>query len=604
VNEVGWRGSSVPPPDRVPLRAGPLSLAYVDGDLRDIAVGGVEVLRRIYVVFQDRNWTARPWVISNQQVFAGREKFEITFQARGTFDAEPFHFEAILSGDDEGTISYEIDGAADAPFIRNRLGLCVLHPMSAAGCPCIVEQVNGDALESCFPTDISAGQPFLDIRAITHEFAPGAWASVRLSGETWEMEDHRNWSDASFKTYCTPIGLPFPVEVSPDDSIWQSLTLAVDSEDYSPVLAPSEPTIRMDPQAPAHPLPRIGLQLPADEPAWSKTTTGLLRDLGLSHLRLDVPAEDPAAATDIKGAAARAAAIGARLVVALFVADASGLPSLASSVVDVDVETWLVFDSHAKVTGSELAAAARSAFGPSARVGGGTNLYFTELNREPPDVSALDVVAFSVNPQVHASDDQTLVQNLATQTVVAWNAARLSGTAGIHVSPVTLRPRFNPNATEPDVDHSNTPLPSNVDARQMSQLGANWTIASIKYLAESGAVEAITYYETTGWRGVIERDSGSSQPSDFPSSPGQPFPVHGALLSLVGFDTVRVVTSNLSLVADALLLENADGHRRLLVMTFAETPITVELQGLDPLPSRVTLEPFAFTVLDIRKAGS
>ena len=34
-----------------------------------------------------------------------------------------------------------------------------------------------------------------------------------MEGETFETEDQRNWSDASFKTYGTPLHLPFPVEV-------------------------------------------------------------------------------------------------------------------------------------------------------------------------------------------------------------------------------------------------------------------------------------------------------------------------------------------------------------------------------------------------------
>jgi len=577
-------------------------LAYDNGDLRDLMVGDVEVIRRIYMVFQDRNWTARPWVISNERIFAGKEKFEITFDAHGTFDAEPFHFEAILSGDDEGTITYEIDGQTEAPFIRNRLGLCVLHPMTAAGSACVIESVTGDTIESAFPLDICSNQPFLDIRAITHEFMPGAWASTRLAGETFEMEDHRNWSDASFKTYCTPISLPFPVEVQPGDSIWQGVTVAVDIEDVALPAAPVAPVISVRADAAVSLLPRIGLQLPTDEPAWSDDIGSLLRDLALAHLRLDVLAADPNAPRIVAEGAARAASIGAKLVVALFVDDAADLSALASEVAADDVDTWLVFDVNEKVAGAELTAAARSALGPDARIGGGTNLYFTELNRQRPATSALDVVAFSLNPQVHAADNQTIVQNLPTQADVARNAARLAGGAAIHVGPVTLRPRFNPNATEPDLDHSNTALPANVDARQLSRLGANWTVGSVKYLAEAGTVDSITYFETTGWRGVIEREAGSPQPADFPSSPGKPFPVHGALAALRGFDSVRTITSNLPQLVDGLLLENAAGEMRLMVVNFSDQPQTVRIEGLAGFPTQVDVEPFGLEVIDNRRA--
>ena len=76
------------------------------------------------------------------------------------------------------------------------------------------------------------------------------------------------------------------------------------------------------------------------------------------------------------------------------------------------------------------------------------------------------------------------------------------------VSPVTLKPRFNANATEPEAVNTPRELPVSVDPRQMSLFAAAWTLGSIKYLAESGA-SSVTYYETTGWRGVMETEAGS-----------------------------------------------------------------------------------------------
>src|SRR3712207_7382130 len=38
-------------------------------------------------------------------------------------------------------------------------------------------------------------------RSLTHEAAPGLRVTCRMEGDTFEMEDQRNWTDASFKTY-------------------------------------------------------------------------------------------------------------------------------------------------------------------------------------------------------------------------------------------------------------------------------------------------------------------------------------------------------------------------------------------------------------------
>lgn len=557
-------------------------------------LGRHEVVRRIYFVFQDLNWTARPWIISNEKVFAREDSFEITFDARGTFDAEPFRWSGTMSGDSEGIVSFDVEGSADAPFIRNRLGLCVLHPMSVAGHECIVETVTGAAVPTCFPVDISPHQPFTDVRAITHEVLPDAWASTRLIGEIFETEDHRNWSDASYKTYSTPISVPFPVEVRPGEDLWQSVAVAVDCEDVTVEPADTAAVVTVGPDLTRR--PGIGLQIPADAPPPTDIELARLRDLGLSHLRVDVRASDPLASQYVEAAARQAKAIDTRLVVALFVEDAWALAILAGQLAGVLVDTWLVFEAAAKVTSGGLVAAARRAFGDDARLGGGTNLYFTELNREPPDTSQLEVVAFSLNPQVHASDSATLVQNLAAQGVVAANALRLAGTAAIHVGPVTLRPRFNPNATDPTRDVSSTVLPSDVDARQPSRFCAAWTAISLKYLAEAGTIDDVTFFETTGWRGVMERIEGTSQPGDFASTPGQTFPVYDALAAMRGFTHVRGCTSSLPQQVDALLLER-DGRQRILLANFTQEDLEVSVVGLAGV-ARATLPPVSLTVID------
>ena len=58
-----------------------------------------------------------------------------------------------------------------------------------------------------FPDLIEPWQPFKDMRAITHTALAGVSAECRMEGDTFEMEDQRNWSDASYKTYVRPLAL-------------------------------------------------------------------------------------------------------------------------------------------------------------------------------------------------------------------------------------------------------------------------------------------------------------------------------------------------------------------------------------------------------------
>ena len=54
---------------------------------------------------------------------------------------------------------------------------------------------------------------------------------------------------------------------------------------------------------------------------------------------------------------------------------------------------------------------ARSVLGSRARIVSGTNAYFTELNRERPPVPDSNLVTYSINPQVHAFDPLSLIEN-------------------------------------------------------------------------------------------------------------------------------------------------------------------------------------------------
>jgi D-apionolactonase len=197
----------------------------IDGvDLRDIRWQGLEAVRRIYPVFQDRNWTNRPFHIEEFTVDSSSDIVNIEAFGTGSFDAAPLRWRVHAQLSETG-IEYHFTAETESSFLRNRLGLCVLHPMSAAGSTCQVEHIDGSATNAAFPEAISPDQPFVDIRAITHALPNGGSATVRMTGDTFEMEDHRNWTDASFKTYCTPISLPFPVEVSPGATIEQHVSV-------------------------------------------------------------------------------------------------------------------------------------------------------------------------------------------------------------------------------------------------------------------------------------------------------------------------------------------------------------------------------------------
>ena len=473
--------------------------------------------------------------------------------------------------------------------------------MLAAGSAVVVEHTDGQTTNAHLPTEISAHQPFVDMRSITHELPGGGHARVRFDGEVFEMEDHRNWTDASFKTYCTPISLPFPVEVVPGQDIDQEIVVDFDAgpQPSAPASSIADDVVEIRRTGEVTDIPRLGLSWVPDSPPITDADITALASLRLDHLRVAVSVPDSTGPAHLIEAASIADRIGARLRIASVSRAPEELVAFAELPVDVigAIDCWYVFSEQDKVTPDDWASRAREALGEpysDVALGGGTDLYFTELNREPPDPSMFDVLNFSMNPQVHAFDTRTLIQNAMTQSAVAANAPRLTRATPVSVSPISLRPRFNPNATEPDLDVSNTPLPSNVDARQMTYVAAHWTAMSIKYLAQAGSITHATYFEAVGWKGIIESAAGSSDPVNFPSTPGQRFPVWDVFAGLAGMTRAHTAQSSAPEEADALIVDDG-AKERAFVVNWSEEPRVVRIDDNPP----TTIPPTAMVILDL-----
>lgn len=575
---------ALPSPTRT-LYAGPLSVSYDGGDLRYVRLGQQEILRRVYAAVRDHNWATVIPEISNEVINAHEDRFRITYDATYQMNEIDFAAKLTIDGTADGTITFSFAGEARSTFRRNRIGFCVLHPMDLAGHNLTIEHVDGTRAEDTFPRDIMPHQPYFGLRTIEHEVATGVRASVRMEGDTFEMEDQRNWTDASYKTYCTPLAEPFPVEVAAGTRVEQSIRISVVGAGKVERVSATLPELTTTDQRAL--LPQLGLGIASHGEPLSPVEIDRLRALHLDHLRVDLHFGQTDVAVALRQATVQARALGVALHVALHLTDTAEaeLAEVQRLVHETDapVSAWLIFRVGEPSTGAQWVRLARERLAdtrPHARFIGGTDAFFTQLNRGRPDIDALDAVVYSINPQVHAFENVDLVETLPAQGATVQTARTFSGDLPIFVSPVTLKMRHNPDATGPAPDVPAGTLPPQVDPRQMSLFGAVWTLGSLKALAESGAA-SVTYYETAGWRGVMERADGSPLPALFPSLPGSVFPLYHVLADVSEFSgaDVRVSSASASLTVDGLLLQ--DGNRqRWLVANYTATDQTVRLANI------------------------
>lgn len=570
-NVILFGTESVPAPS-TPLQAGPLQLVFQNGDLRYIQLGGKELLRRVYAAVRDHNWGTVPATLSNLKIEAKRDRFRISYQSDHVSDLIHFRWTALITGSPDGRIEFGFDGVAVNSFKRNRIGFCVHHPVTGfAGRPCEVETSKSGWVRGVVPAAVAPHQPFLDIKAIRHEVEPGCRFEVRFEGETFEMEDHRNWTDGNFKTYGTPLSLPFPVDVPAGTSITQKIILSLIGKPQRVALrSSSKPVIQVRPTGQPVAMPQIGTAASTPDARLSAKQLERLRALGLSHLRVDADSWD----------SPEVSALGLPLEVMLLLG-ANGEEQLRTAAGLArerkwNVKRWIVCEEKQLVTTAEVGRMAKSILA-GAPVAGATRANFAEMNRNRPAVGAFDAVAFPINPQVHAFDHSSLAENCAAQRDVILSAKAFLGATPIFISPVTFRQQFNAVATGPEPEPPPGTLPSRVDARQMSLYGAAWTLASLKYLAESG-VAGVTYFESAGWKGLMETEKGSPSPDQFRSIPGCVYPIWHLLADVREMRAGQVVPSSSShpLAVESLMMRSG-GKRRVLLANLTDERHTVEL---------------------------
>jgi hypothetical protein len=193
---------------------------------------------------------------------------------------------------------------------------------------------------------------------------------------------------------------------------------------------------------------------------------------------------------------------------------------------------------------------------PEVKIGFGTDAYFADLNRHRPKVSTFDFVSYSINPQVHAFDTRSLLETLEVQADTIKTAKSFVGEKEVYISPVTLRKRGNPDATQA----VQTTKDLDIDPRQHTWFTAHWTLRTLKNLS---AGNSITFYEAVGQKGIIKENT-LSHPAQ--SEEALLTPLYKVLVAIKAFQPEWIIKCNTDDISkEPFLLENKTGGRLMFI---------------------------------------
>jgi D-apionolactonase len=537
------------------LKAGVFSVGYQNGFIRHIHYGDIEVIRSIYMALRDQNWFTYEHTIENESIDEHQDHFKIQYDCYCEVkQIRIFRWNVKIKGTADGIITFEIDGEALTDVLKNRAGICVLHPIKyTAGNLCELIQPGGIQIKKTFPQMISPENPFKDLTAFRWQ-CHNDWYILRYEGDIFETEDQRNWSDASYKTFCTPLSKPFPVQLRQGDKVHQKVIFKSEAQLVSVPVHSNKP-IEIATFEKKSQFPQIGLAASTEVETLTNDAIQSLLQLKLNHYRVDAEPSQSGWPEKFKIDCSNAKALNLPLEIALHIADVKEVKLFYSSIQELTpvLAQIILLSAGRPATDQRVIDEAETfrKYFPGVKIGAGTDYNYRELNCNRFDAANLDFVNYGIDPQEHAVDDLTIIENIATQTDMVQSAREIYGKSkGVHISSLTLKKRFNPAAT---VNKDRTlSAAQRSDPRQKTNFTSAFTLGSIKTLAQAEA-NSITFYQTVGNQGIL-------------SSSGEKYPVYDVLREVL-CDRPEVIHTHSSqpLEADALLLQKDSTFKFILV---------------------------------------
>ncbi|MEZ5832405.1 MAG: hypothetical protein R3D05_14620 [Dongiaceae bacterium] len=600
-------------PDRRLLTAGPVTATLENGQLRWIRIGEAEAIRSIAFVVRDRNWSTPVPEISNLKVEQSDGGFKVSLDALCHTPDGDFKWRGKYVGDSDGTIRCLGVAKAERDFLTCRTGFVILHPLAeVVGNAMKIEHVDGSTEQAVIPQEIIPDQPFLLVRAMSHAPMPGVTAEIRMEGDSWETEDHRNWTDASFKTYCRPLTLPWPYTIPAGGEVRHTVTLSFSGKiPVSPARPAGAVTVKLGSAGGA--MPRIGLSVLPEDAERALAVAERVRPARPQHLncRIDLRAQGwdraiqvyrdlvskvgaeaileiiipgtGAPEAELRPAAEAVASAGLKPA-AIVVTPAADLQSYPPGIPFPEgVPSW-----------TEIAEAARKVF-PGVRLGGGMLSNFTELNRKRPPQGLFDFVTHATSSLVHAADDRSVMETLESIGHIIHATKAFIGKTPYRIGPSHIGNSFNPyGATYTQNPDNHRVTMARVEPRHRALFGAAWHLGYISQAAR-GSAEAVTMASPVGEFGIVYAKLPHAQPGYDGVDGVAVYPVFHVLRGLsaaAGQTRIDVQSSDTERLRCVAWRKDRALH--MWLANLRDQPVTVELAGFPQSATLCTLDEGSF----------
>jgi hypothetical protein len=490
-------GTPEQPEEGFRVALGSLAFEQSENATRAIAWNGVEVVRAVDHPIRDKDWGTSPTLTIATSQDIDESSFRLTRDFETGDASVAGHFEMNASSD--GKLSFSLRLSINRDTQLCRAGFTLLHPIDGlAGEAVSFQRPNGERSETRFPDTISPAEPatnFVAMRYKVHRVS----ADINMEGGVFDMEDQRNWSDASYKTYIQTASFPAPYFATKGEIVEQKVTLCLSGIAVSRLSPATTPSLHFDRQANVDLFPELAF---AADPNWG-TAIGPPSLSSLRRVvRLDLRRPVDLASFDFVKSERPAAPFDLELVVsdqghglekemADFAAALAKLGATPDHVIALPAAYLKSYQSKGPwpsgASPMDAVRSARQTF-PSAKIGGGVLTNFTELNRCRPNIEEIDYLTHGSSAIVHAADDVSVFQTLEALPDIFRSSRRIASGRAYRLGLISIGMRRNPygEGLTPGKELARQTKRS-FDPRAGALFGAAWLVGVAAATKSSGA---------------------------------------------------------------------------------------------------------------------
>ena len=444
--------------------------------LRNIKYNNIEILKLISFLVRDKNWNNYSPEIIKTSSYNKDQQLHFEFDLKYG-DVEQLEVKLLLSIG-SNSVKLIANGKFLTDFWTNRIGFNLLLPLDGVVNQQVIVSKSDQTTETLkYPLIIQPDQPMVKFNNLSYEMFDSIALNIRFDGIHFEMEDQRNWGDASYKIYSGSLLDPFPYKENKNSAFHQEIEITVREKNNSLETISNQNIIPLNIQE-EYAMPKIGIKV-------DNETNGIdIVNVDFVYHLVDFERNTESKPNFNNLPIYLVALIDHTKKVKDIVKDIKDYILSNKISVDKILICPKIYLNSFQPAGEWPSVPKLGDYYkeakiqlPDVHIFSGMVTNFTELNRKKPD-GKFDGINFSFTPIVHDASDYGVLDTPNSLKYILHSVNNFSKDTPIHIGPMTLGMHFNPYGEKLAANINQVRLEmTDFDPRHDSLISLNWTIA-------------------------------------------------------------------------------------------------------------------------------